>query len=567
LPQSVITKLGEGLSRLMLRTSATPLRQAWSLAYASVARFAVTMVLRENPDASIYLKGSFASGEPVYGISDIDLVAVIPHKGKPGSEQLRAREKWKALCKRFPLLEAVIQHCWFYEDDDLRESSSTTCLTYGLASNPDEGSDRAGFLGKSALHDHMGLQTNPSLYGLEKDWRFTAGRQSRLATKVLDEQDRMVAAWLHLQYWWRHACIACAEPHRPHIPLLCVKLIAEPVRLRSWIERGEYLATREEALRRGLSETSEENNAIRLALHLMKELPRSPRPPVGDAIDALLRQTQRISETLSAAADAAGYVDVRLTGGDDIIASAEVKAEIEAFRTSAVSFKMLPLADWRARVVPGVPDEAMFVSEPAGVDSKLLATFAPVREATPVFFTHRVMLLPTTSSEKGMLRSVQCEATDPVSFALAGGSAFARFPELRGWSAADCARRAVAEHRAWLDILEWTAPPHGWVGPQPSPREPHLRTLGLLFTAARAALFLETLAEGEPQLAVSAAGVAELLVSRERALADVVESAVYALRRARAMQAADLSCISPLLDVVRRLPAYSRSHDWSLAVH
>jgi hypothetical protein len=525
------------------------------------------IVQRDHPDASIYMKGSFASGEPVYGISDIDLVAVIPGRGTAGSEQLTARERWKALCESFPLFKLVIQHCWFYEQDDLRESSSATCLTYGLAENADAQADRAGFLGQSALADHMGLQTNPSLYGLEKEWRFIAGGKSLPQSEPATQQNRRIAAWLHLQYWWRHAFAACAEPHRAHIPLLCVKLIAEPVRLRAWIERGEFFSTRDEALRRGLTEMPEEESAMRIALDLLNDLPRSPQPPVAEAIDSLLRQTQRISETMTAAADEAGYVDVRLTGGDEIIDGGGAKAMIQAFRTATTSYKILPLADWRARAVPGVPDETMFVCEAASVDSNLLGTLARVRDAVPVVHNNRVMLLPTTNAETGMLRSVQCEPTDPVSFALANGRAFARFPELSGWSASHCARRAAAEHRAWLSTIEWSAPPHGWVGPQTSPLEPHVRTLGLLFTAARAALFLESIAEGAPELAVTAAGVASMLISRESAHADVSESALHALTKARAGESVDLSCVAQLHNIVHRLPAYTGSLDSSLAVH
>src|SRR4029078_11754709 len=98
---------------------------------------------------------------------------------------------------------------------------------------------------------------------------------------------------------------------------------------------------------------------------------------------------------------------------------------------------------------------------------------------------------------------------------LADGRAVARFPELAGWSAVHCARRAVAEHRAWLSADGGAYPPHGWVGMQSAYSEPSMRTMGLLFTAARAALFLESIDEGRPELAVTVAGVADCLVGRD----------------------------------------------------
>ena len=156
----------------MLRTANTSLSAVWALAYWSVMWAAVACVRRRYREASIYLKGSFASREAVYGISDIDLVVVVPGDGTPqGSVQQSARDSWTRLCHRLPLFKLVIQHCWFYEEDDLRESMSAPCLTYGLASNHGQGDDRAAFLGPRPLRDHMGLQTQPSLCGARREWR------------------------------------------------------------------------------------------------------------------------------------------------------------------------------------------------------------------------------------------------------------------------------------------------------------------------------------------------------------------------------------------------------------
>ena len=94
------------LARFMLRTANTPLSAVWTLAYWSVIRAAVACVRRQYREASIYLKGSFASREEVYGISDVDLVVVLPRDGtRQGSAQLSARDWWKQLCRRFPLFK------------------------------------------------------------------------------------------------------------------------------------------------------------------------------------------------------------------------------------------------------------------------------------------------------------------------------------------------------------------------------------------------------------------------------------------------------------------------------
>src|SRR4029079_16223372 len=175
------------------------------------------------------------------------------------------------------------------------------------------------------------------------------------------------------------------------------------------------------------------------------------------------------------------------------------------------------LADWRARAVPRMPDETMVLIETNAVDPAFLAATANADngDTIPAFRYNSVLFMPTTNSERGILRAVQCEPIDPVSIALTDGRAVARFPELAGWSALNCARRAVAEHRAWLSASGGAYPPPGWVGMQSACSEPSMRTMGLLFTAARAALFLESIDEGRPELAVTVAGVAGCLVARD----------------------------------------------------
>lgn len=550
-------------ARLMLRTANTPLRAVWALAYWSVIRAAVAWVRRQYREASIYVKGSFASREEVYGISDVDLVVVLPTDGTPkGSAQLSARKSWKELCRRFPLFGFVIQHSWFYEEDDLRESLSASCLTYGFASNNyGTADDRAAFLGPHPLHDHMSLQTHPSLYGACDEWRHVAGTDRLPRVGPRDPQSRRLAAWLHLQHWWRYAFLACAEPTRDYVPLLCVKLIAEPVRLYLWVNGGERVATREAALRRGLSELPDEREALELGLNLLNTLHRSPDAPLQAVIAALIRHTARLAQHMSAAADAAGSVDVRLVGGEELLVTPKVGNRMHELRARREAAELLPLADWRARAVPAVPDEVLMLIQPNALDAAFLGAtaHADYGDAIPACRYNSMLLLPTTDFERGMLRAVQCQPTDPVSIALADGRTVAPFPELAGWSALHCARRAVAEHRAWLAADAWVYPTHGWVGVQSAPNDAKMRTLGLLFTAARAALFLESIVEGDPELAVTVAGVADCLVARDSSCSDIVHSALHEFRASRAGDSTDPNQVAAMLDVVRNLSAYAGS--------
>src|SRR5205814_3110784 len=108
------------------------------------------------------------------------------------------------------------------------------------------------------------------------------------------------------------------------------------------------------------------------------------------------------------------------------------------------------------------------------------------------------------------LRGIQCPPSDPVSFALVEGKRLALYPNVPGWSAHDCASRAVAEHYAWLAGGRRDGNVRGWVAAQ-TPAEPAPAvTLGRLFTAARAGLFLESLSE-KPELALTVPAVAARL--------------------------------------------------------
>jgi hypothetical protein len=158
------------------------------------------------------------------------------------------------------------------------------------------------------------------------------------------------------------------------------------------------------------------------------------------------------------------------------------------------------------------------------------------------------MILPVAARSRSRLRAVQCAASDPVSFALAGGEPVARFPNVRGWSAEDTASRAVAEHWARLDADRRASPMPDGGGD----------ALAHLLTAARAALFLETVMDGEPQLAVTVTETARQLAARSPSGRGVVEDGLgryrdFAVYRTPPPPAT----VSAMRKLVLELPAYS----------
>jgi hypothetical protein len=139
---------------------------------------------------------------------------------------------------------------------------------------------------------------------------------------------------------------------------------------------------------------------------------------------------------------------------------------------------------------------------------------------------------------------VHCRLDSPASFALLDGSTSARFPNVPGWSAHDTARRAVAEHAAWL----------GNAGPPTAPGD----VLGMVITAARAALFLESFAESRPELALTCAATLEALRDRGVCRPEAIDDAHEAYRRFTVDGTAPApSTIAPLRDAVAAMDAYS----------
>ena len=161
--------------------------------------------------------------------------------------------------------------------------------------------------------------------------------------------------------------------------------------------------------------------------------------------------------------------------------------------------------------MPGHP------ADPATLEA---ATMAGRGGAYPALRHDDLLVLPAQPQRRTLLRAVQSPLTDPVSFAVLDGSPVARFSRAAGWSIAETAGRAVAEHRAWLRAGRRTGATSG-------------ETLGLLFAAARAGLLLESLESPEPELALTVAAVARSLSDGGRMTEAGSESAYQAYLESR----------------------------------
>ena len=347
------------------------------------------------------------------------------------------------------------------------------------------------------------------------------------------------------------------DPSGPHAAHLSLKLISEPVRAWLWLADGVQPTSRRDALRHGLRALPEEEAALSIGLELDRDLHLRPDPPVAEAVAALARLSTRIARRLAHDASRAGWTPVRLIGENlEPALTADARALAAGLGATARS-RPMALVDWRALVTPRLPDEVFVRLDGQPADPSAVAAAANVAGAAvcPVLAGPDLHVLPTTESvREGILRAAQCQVTDPVSFALASGRAEARFPELAGWSARDSAARAVAEHRAWLVAPGPPCRTFLDVGPVPG----SVLTMARLLTAARAALFQESLEEDTAELPVTLAAVAERLRASVGDSHRVVEESY---RYYRAWQTGEPSRDPPPIDalwaLVMSLRAYS----------
>src|SRR4051794_31211686 len=164
---------------LILRTGRGPLRPLWAAAHRGLLALAARLVPKGG---TLYVRGSFASGEEVLGISDLDLVVITPAGGRPAAQQRAGR------IDRVPGLRDLLA-VKVYEQAELRDAIAHDLLTAPHA-----------LLGPGALH--ISLRTRPEPGGAAVGWRRLHGPEVRPAPRPQTEVQRCVAAWLELQCWW-----------------------------------------------------------------------------------------------------------------------------------------------------------------------------------------------------------------------------------------------------------------------------------------------------------------------------------------------------------------------------
>lgn len=523
----ILEKSALALRSVMLRTARSPLRPLWSGLYGAVARGVAVIVAPRRTRASVYLTGSLAGGEPVYGVSDIDLVAVAVDAG----EAQRVRRRFEALNRAFPPLRRLVPHFFTYDERGLARALAGPYPVNGL----DEG--REALVGPNAPADEAGLLERPGLHGTP-EWRRLRGSRGLPRPPVGDL--RVLAAWLELQYRWKwglYACTTSANIARP-----ALGLVVEAARIWLWLARGERHDGRRGPLERALRVMDAEEEGLRHALEVNRGLHRSPRVDFGLLFRTFTSLSGAIARLVDDAVRDAGTTEVALLG--------------------AANGGGVPLADWRALALPQLdwssPERPQLVEErlepragdPGDPAAVLAAAARDVAGRVPAMRAGSLLVEPTLDPwGRGRLRTVQCPASDPVSFALLDGRAHAAFPELPGWSARDWAGRAVAEHGAWLAAGRKAIPSAGdWIAARPRAVLDGPATVGLLLCAARAALLLESFESGRPVLPLTLADVTAELAARTPGVgADAAE----------ARTAPSPAVVERLRRQVESLPAYA----------
>jgi len=405
------------LQRLVLRSAdALP----WGLLYRGIARSGAALLAWRERGASAYVRGGVEGPDFVPGLSDVDLTIVVPEDPSgPGVAARRVRDRRDRVRRRLPFQGLVLDWPAVYEDSELLDLAPHSALTYR----------GAGYYGEGASLDRVLLLERPGLYGTTADWYLIRGPALRAPEPPRGRERRLIAAWLELTFWWRQLFAAYAGPAGPRLADMCVKCVAEPMRIWLWLTHGERVDGRADVLRRAVDAMPEERDVFERVLALRAELPRSPDPPLAETLPGMIRISGRIAALIDAEAEAAGSTEVRLAGdahGDH-----------------------LPLTDWRALVCPPAADESFELRHDDLSEPGVLRAAASIGEGPyPTWRVGGVMIRPGSPYLRTRMRAIQCAATDPVSFALADGKSVARFPNLAGWSAADMAARAVAAPRA-----------------------------------------------------------------------------------------------------------------------
>ncbi len=207
---------------------------------------AVARYLSAGTGTTVWLRGSFGRGDSVPGLSDIDLVAATgPDELGTALTHLRRRRLAESRIGFGRLVSVDL-----YEPGEIEQAAAVNELRFGLEGEGDgEPRSLASRLRSRAPADELGLRLRPPLPAPWAGWRRLAGRR-RLWRSVhaLEGTERLTAAWLELQYWWRHAVRAASSPPGDLRSYMAVKLAAESARLRLWVAGEPWPQTRADAL-------------------------------------------------------------------------------------------------------------------------------------------------------------------------------------------------------------------------------------------------------------------------------------------------------------------------------
>jgi hypothetical protein len=463
---------------------------------------------------SVYLRGSTAHGDALAGLSDLDLVAIAPE----GSYE-RTRRAWKTICSRVPLHRLVWVAVW--RAADLEAAARATAFTYEAQTD--------GQAPSSAMAPAL---IRPDLYGAGTGWRLVSGRDVRPHAVTWDEAEREIVAWSELQLWWRFVFrTAFGERAVDHLNYPWLKVIAEHARILLWLDHSIVVRSRPAVLATAVR-LFPDDEVLRRAWRDWDTgfVPRSL--DVSEILAWALAAVKKVADKLAENSDGPP-MSVKLEGKDSSQPVLSMPANDD---------EVLPLADWPARVLVRPFEEGLVATPGDPTDLDVLARCA--REGDKGL--HRaieydgLLIAPVAEYGRAIYRSIHCPVSDPVSFALLQGEGVATFPGKRGWSAADCARRAVAEHALWLAS-----------SPVPAPS---LRTLGRLLNAVRAASFASSVMSSNATLPLSRMAVAKDPPEGVGSIEDAVAAYAASMRDGTAPPH-DL--VVKLRDEVLRLPIYA----------
>lgn len=532
------------LQRVVLAADRGPGRLLLGYAYEAVARGYAAYLCRREDGAAAYLRGTMASAEALHGLTDVDVVIVLaPDPSGEARKRVRARGRRIGALRFSP---ARVMDAWpmVYDEPGLAQVAFSSAFTHGL------GCGSTAYLGDGADRDRIRTLERPELHG-PAGWRRLAGPDRRPEPAPVDAHSRRIACWLELQNWWRWAVQACLEPELPRSAYVCFKVIAEAARIWLWLTQGAVTASRVQVLACAQALLPAESDAFERAQRLHSQLWRTRRAPLDELLPAFVRLSNVIATELMRQVATDAGTDVRLLGGAEqelLLPHGGIPTEGVPGADDAAPL-LLPLLDWRGLVIPAEPDEAFSLLPGNPGDPSMVAAVASALGRGPYLSlsADRLMVRPTPMGGRGRLRAIQCELSDPVSFALARGQTTARFANVPGWSIGDTALRALAEHRVLL---------------AQALRERPGTALGRLITAARAALLWESLREGDPQLPPTAGATLELLATRDPHCAAAADSAAQAYRDfARHWKQPSEDVLLGLRATVLALPAYAAPHE------